>query len=103
MSNPEQGFSLERIRQVISMCEDCNEKKELKKQELEVNMEELKNVKGFHKIAKPLGNKKYEDLSGQKFFRLTAIKPVGKSNQGKLLWLFECNCGNKLITELFEK
>jgi hypothetical protein len=98
LSNPEQGFSLERIRQVISMCEDCNEKKELKRQELEINTEELKNVKGFHKIAKPLGNKKYEDLSGQKFFRLTAIKPVGRNKGGGVLWLCKCECSNYLIT-----
>lgn len=80
------------------MCEDCNEKKELKEQELEVNMEELKNVKGFYKIAKPLGDKKYEDLSGQKFFRLTAIKPVGRNKGGRVLWLCECNCHGKIIT-----
>ena len=92
MSNPEQGFSLERIRQVISMCEDCNEKKELKRQELKVDMEELKNVKGFHKIAKPLGEKKYEDITGMKFNRLTAITELCSVKNGKITG---CGCWRK--------
>ena len=75
------------------MCKDCN--KDWMKE-----IEDLKDVKGFHKIVKPLGAKKYEDLSGQKFHRLTAIRAVGKNSYGKILWLFECECGNKLVTEL---
>ena len=75
------------------MCKDCN--KDWMKE-----IDDLKDVKGFHKIVKPLGAKKYEDLSGQKFHRLTAIRAVGKNSYGKILWLFECECGNKLVTEL---
>jgi len=33
------------------------------------------------------------DISNQKFNRLTAIKIVGKNNNG-YIWMFECDCGN---------
>ena len=35
---------------------------------------------------------KYNDLTGQKFGRLTAIEPIRKS--GRILWGCECECGN---------
>lgn len=35
---------------------------------------------------------KYNDLTGQKFGRLTAIEPIRKS--GRILWVCECECGN---------
>ncbi|RRG09924.1 MAG: AP2 domain-containing protein [Lactobacillus sp.] len=34
------------------------------------------------------------DLSGQRFGRLVAIKPQGKSTNGNLRWLCRCDCGN---------
>lgn len=34
------------------------------------------------------------DISGQKFNRLTAIKPVGKYKSGNTIWLCRCDCGN---------
>lgn len=37
---------------------------------------------------------KIKDLTGQRFGRLTAIKPVGKSNNGKTVWECVCDCGN---------
>jgi len=37
---------------------------------------------------------KSKDLTGQKFGRLTAIKPVGKSKSHNILWLCKCDCGN---------
>ena len=33
------------------------------------------------------------DLTGQKFGRLTAIKPVGSNKYGNKLWQCECECG----------
>lgn len=35
------------------------------------------------------------NITGQKFGRLTAIKPCGKTSGGNILWLCECDCGNK--------
>lgn len=34
-----------------------------------------------------------KDLSGQTFGSLTAIKPVGLSKQGTVIWEFVCTCG----------
>ena len=34
------------------------------------------------------------DISGQKFNRLTAIKPVRKYKSGNTIWLCRCDCGN---------
>lgn len=33
------------------------------------------------------------DIIGQKFYRLTAIKPVEKTKHGAYKWLFLCDCG----------
>ena len=38
--------------------------------------------------------RKYEDLTGQKFGRLTVIK-YAYSKKGARYWLCECSCGNK--------
>lgn len=40
-----------------------------------------------------MGKKK--DLTGMKFGKLTALTPAGKCSHGKLLWLCECECGNR--------
>lgn len=37
------------------------------------------------------------EISGEKFGRLTAIKPIGKDKRNNVLWLCECECGNKCI------
>lgn len=34
------------------------------------------------------------DLTGQKFERLTAIRPIGKNQQGNTIWECQCECGN---------
>ena len=73
------------------MCEHC------RKEKFKESLEELKDVKGFNKIAKPLGDRPYEDLSGKKFYRLTPIKAVGRNKQSRVLWLCECECSNKII------
>ena len=38
------------------------------------------------------------DLTGKKFNRLTAIRPLGKNNHGKITWEFLCDCGSILST-----
>jgi AP2 domain len=40
-----------------------------------------------------------KDISGQKFGRLTAVRPVGKKN-GLTIWLFSCRCGGRKKTRL---
>ena len=36
-----------------------------------------------------------KDITGQKFGRLTAIRPTSKrDNQGLVIWEFQCDCGN---------
>jgi len=42
-------------------------------------------------------SKRMNDLTGQQFGSLTAIKPVKLNKQGSLVWEFKCACGN--ITE----
>lgn len=34
------------------------------------------------------------DLAGQKFGKLTAIKPTGRNRNGQVLWEAKCECGN---------
>lgn len=34
------------------------------------------------------------NLSGQRFGRLTAMKPAGRSKHGQVLWVTACDCGN---------
>jgi len=36
-----------------------------------------------------------DDITGQKFGKLTAIKPIRSSKLGKSIWLFDCDCGNQ--------
>lgn len=38
-------------------------------------------------------NKKYKDITGKKFGRLTAINPVRKEKYG-IIWNCQCECGN---------
>lgn len=40
----------------------------------------------------------YNDLSGKKFNRLTAIEIAGRDKHGKILWRCKCDCGNETIT-----
>lgn len=37
------------------------------------------------------------DLTGQQFGRLTALRNVGKSRSGSMLWACACRCGNKSV------
>ena len=41
---------------------------------------------------------KYEDLTGKKFGRLTALEPTEeKTKDGRRIWKCICDCGNKTI------
>lgn len=39
---------------------------------------------------------KREDMTGQTFGRLTAIRPAGQNKHGQRLWVWECECGNQI-------
>lgn len=76
--------------------------KEEKRLEVKEEFKEYEGIKGAYKIYKPLGDKPYEDLSGMKFHRLTAIKTVGRNKTGRVLWLCECECNKKFIATASE-
>jgi len=42
-----------------------------------------------------IGIPKFNDLTGQKFARLTAIKRVENNKYGRVQWLWLCECGNE--------
>lgn len=42
------------------------------------------------------------DLRGQKFGRLTAIRPAGYNKRnGNILWLCQCSCGNQPVIDAY--
>lgn len=41
------------------------------------------------------------DITGQKFNRLIAIKPVGKDTKRNVLWEFKCDCGNFTVKPIY--
>lgn len=74
--------------------------KEEKRLEVKEEFKKYEGIKGAHKIYKSLGDKPYEDLSGNKFHRLTAIRAIGREKvYGRVLWLCECECGESIILE----
>lgn len=40
----------------------------------------------------------FRDLTGLKFNRLTALRKIGVDSGGKMAWLFQCDCGVKVIS-----
>lgn len=38
----------------------------------------------------------YKNIVGQKFSRLTVLKLIGRDKHQSILWLCECECGNKI-------
>lgn len=40
---------------------------------------------------------KMKDLSGQKFDRLTAVRPTGERKRGYVVWECRCDCGNTVF------
>lgn len=69
-------------------CEDCGEEREVR----------TDNIGGYCKKCgykhRTGGEKNAKDLSGQVFGYLTAIKPLDKRQNRKVVWLCECVCGN---------
>ncbi len=53
---------------------------------------------GATKSCGCLLSEKAVDISGRKFGKLTAIKPVGKNKRGQILWMCKCDCGSEYIT-----
>lgn len=43
---------------------------------------------------------KQKNVSGQRFGRLVAIAPTDERNRGAVVWLCECDCGNKVLMPL---
>lgn len=41
-----------------------------------------------------------DDVTGEKFGKLTAIKTAGKDNDGHSLWICKCDCGNTITVRL---
>ena len=41
---------------------------------------------------------KLRDISGQRFGRLTAVKPVGRAKNRQAIWLCNCECGNETVS-----
>src|SRR3990167_10937238 len=39
--------------------------------------------------------------AGQRFFRLTAIKPIPKNRRRNVHWLFRCDCGKEKVVEKY--
>lgn len=39
----------------------------------------------------------FQDMTGQRFGKLTVIEPAGKTNDRQLKWLCRCDCGNEKI------
>ncbi len=39
----------------------------------------------------------YKDITGQKFYRLTAIKREGTTPHGESKWLCKCDCGKEVV------
>lgn len=44
-----------------------------------------------------MGSNKILDLTGQRFGRLTVIKPAGRNTSNKIQWICMCDCGNEVI------
>lgn len=42
------------------------------------------------------------EITGEKFGRLTAIKPVGKDSRNNMLWLCKCDCGGECVRAVAE-
>lgn len=54
-----------------------------------------------HKVErmKKVGKSNFIDIAGQKYGKLTAIKPVGAASYGGILWECKCDCGNSHTAE----
>jgi hypothetical protein len=50
-------------------------------------------LSGVTKSCGCLKKEKTKDITGQKFWRLTAIKFIGMNKRKEKIWLFSCDCG----------
>ena len=57
------------------------------------------NTEHRAKRMSKIGKNNAIDITGQKFNRLTAIKPIGSAKYGGVLWECKCDCGNIHIVE----
>lgn len=82
-------------RQVMWVCKcDCG--KEM--------LAQANNLKSGHTIScgcakQEIGEKLTHDLTGQKFTRLTVIRPAEKSRTGETRWVCRCDCGKETIVQ----
>lgn len=51
-------------------------------------------IGGAELAWQPMGN--YRDLTGYRSGRLVAVRPVGRSNDGHILWECRCECGTNV-------
>lgn len=50
--------------------------------------------KGEHLSTGEDGHRRYKDITGQRFGRLTVIERVGRDSTGRARWKCQCDCGN---------
>ena len=92
------SFAYRKNRQIFYVCEcECGEISVVAKSNL---------LKGNTKSCGCLNRDRIDalsqkpgrliDISGQKFGKLTAIKPTKKTSRGELFWLFKCECGGEI-------
>lgn len=60
-------------------------------------MNGIKNIEGTDSYKEFKMSRNAQDLTGQKFGRLTVIKPIGKNSWGNVVWLCKCDCGQDHI------
>ena len=46
--------------------------------------------------------RKFIDLTGKKFGKLTALEPVGKNKRREIMWLCQCDCGNQIVVSGYQ-
>lgn len=69
---------------------DGNEVKKKKSSSKEVIIIKEKTLEDFKNKCN------FKDISGKKIGTLTAIKPLGINCYGQVVWLFTCECGDKI-------
>ena len=50
--------------------------------------------------VKPIGSKPMDDITGLRFGKLTALKPVGVNNDRRIVWRCKCDCGNICVVSV---
>ena len=47
-------------------------------------------------ISGPPSGSGFKDISGQRFSRLTAVRPLGRARKDRLIWEAKCDCGKSI-------